>query len=162
MLAAMHRQVLAASLLLATATASAQVPVAPPAGAASGSVQTYWVLMVTGEKDGTPWMRTTTPETLGGSVKGTGPWTCTYPATARGSEDGYSFEQMELSCGVGEAEVFMNLRCSFHTKAKPGKVPGKVWKRSDLQTLNLRRKGDVKSTVTVSLRCDVDAAFSLD
>jgi hypothetical protein len=125
-------------------------------------VPTYWVLMVTGEKDGVPWMKTATPETLGASVKGTGPWTCTYPATARGTEDGNGFEQMELACGVGEAEVFMDLRCSFRTKAKPGKVPGKLWKRSDLQTLNLRRKGDAKSTITVSLRCDIDAAYALD
>ena len=26
----------------------------------------------------------------------------------------------------------------------------------------LRRKGDAKSTITVSLRCDVDAAFAAD
>ena len=162
MLALMHRQVLAASLLVVTTTASAQVPVTPTAGAPTSGVPTYWVMMVTGEKDGVPWMKTTTPETLGGSVKGTGPWTCTYPPTARGSEDGAAFERMELSCGVGEAEVFVSLRCNFHAKAKAGKVPGKVWKRSDLQTLNLRRKGDAKSTITVSLRCDVDAAFAVD
>ena len=158
----MHRHVLAASLLLAT-TASAQVPVTPPVGRPSpATVPTYWVLMVTGEKDGAPWMKTTTPETLGGSVKGTGPWTCTYPATARGSDESFGFEQMEVACGVGEAEVFMSLRCNFRTKHKPGKVPGKGWHRSELQTLNLRRKGDAKSTITVSLRCDVDAAFAVD
>ena len=146
-------------LLLGVTSAEAQVPVtpAPPVG-----VPTYWVMMVTGEKDGQPWMKTTTPETLGGNVKGTGAWTCSYPPTARGADPDYGFEQMELSCGVGEAEVFISLRCSFHSKAKPGKVPGKGWKRSELQTLNLRRKGDAKSTVTVSLRCDVDAAFAVD
>jgi hypothetical protein len=156
----MQRWFLGVSLVFATATASAQVPVTP--ATPTGGVPTYWVMMVTGEKDGVPWMKTTTPETLGGSVKGTGPWTCTYPPTTRGLEDGAAFEGMEVSCGVGEAEVFVSLRCNFHTKAKPGKVPGKVWKRSDLQTLNLRRKGDAKSTITVSVRCDVDAAFSLD
>jgi hypothetical protein len=146
-------------LLLGVSSAEAQVPVtrAPVVG-----VPTYWVMMVTGEKDGQPWMKTTTPETLGGTVKGTGAWTCTYPPTARGSDPDYGFEQMEVSCGVGEAEVFVSLRCSFHSKAKAGKVPGKGWKRSELQTLNLRRRGDAKSTVTVSLRCDVDAAFAVD
>jgi hypothetical protein len=160
----MFRHVLAVTLLLATTSASAQIPAgppsAPPASAPTVGVPTYWVLMVTGEKNGTPWMKTTTPETLGGAVKGTGPWTCTYPPTTRGLDENFGFEEMEVACGVGEAEVFMSLRCSFRTKARPGKVPGKAWKRSDLQTLNLRHKGDAKSTVTVSLRCDVDAAFS--
>lgn len=119
-------------------------------------------MMVTGEKDGVPWMKTTTPETLGGTVKGTGSWSCTYPPTQRGNEDGLGFEQMEVACGVGEAEVFVALRCNFHSKAKAGKVAGKGWKRSDLQTLNLRHKGDAKSTITVSLRCDVDAAFATE
>lgn len=154
-------------LLLGATSAEAQVPVAPPPAAAppvagAGGVPTYWVMMVTGEKDGQPWMKTTTPETLGGSVKGTGAWSCTYPPTARGADADFGFEQMEVACGVGEAEVFMSLRCNFRTKARPGKVAGKGWKRSDLQTLNLRRKGDAKSTVTVSLRCDVDAAFAAD
>jgi hypothetical protein len=149
-------------LLLGATAAEAQVPVTPPATPHSVGVPTYWVMMVTGEKDGTPWMKTTTPETLGGSVKGTGPWSCTYPPTARGADENFGFEQMEVACGVGEAEVFMSLRCNFRTKARPGKVPGKGWKRSELQTLNLRRKGDAKSTITVSLRCDVDAAFSAD
>ena len=58
--------------------------------------------------------------------------------------------------------MFVSLRCNFHTKAKPGKTPGKGWKRSELQTLNLRHKGDVKSTITVSLRCLVDVAFATD
>jgi hypothetical protein len=160
----MLRHVLAVSLLLATASASAQLP-APPAPTptpttTAASVPTYWVLMVTGEKDGVPWMKTTTPETLGGTVKGTGPWSCTYPPTARGADENFSFEEMEIACGVGEAEVFMNLRCTYRNKARPGKLPGKSWKRSELQTLNLRRKGDAKSTITVSLRCDVDAALS--
>jgi hypothetical protein len=158
MLETMRRHLLAA-VLLASATASAQVPVTPPAGAPAVGVPTYWVVMVTGEKDGTPWMKTTTPETLGGTIKSTGPWTCTYPPTERGADATTGYEQMEVACGVGEAEVFMSLRCNFRTKAKPGKVPGKGWHRSDLQTLNLRRKGDAKSTITVSLRCDVDTAF---
>ena len=165
MLGRMFRHVLAATLLLAT-NASAQLPTAPTSPASPGSpsvgVPTYWVLMVTGEKNGTPWMKTTTPETLGGTVKGTGQWTCSYPPTTRGSDENFGFEEMEVACGVGEAEVFMNLRCSFRTKARPGKLPGKAWKRSELQTLNLRHKGDVKSTITVSLRCDVDAAFSAE
>jgi hypothetical protein len=148
-------------MLLGTANAEAQVPVAAAPGA-PGTVPTYWVMMVTGEKDGTPWLKTTTPETLGGSVKGTGAWSCAYPATSRGGDADFGFEQMEVACGVGEAEVFMSLRCNFRTKAKPGKVAGKGWKRSELQTLNLRRKGDAKSTITVSLRCDVDAAYATD
>jgi hypothetical protein len=164
----MHRRVLAVSLLFVTATAFAQVPAAPPAAPtapghpAPGTVPTYWVMMVTGEKDGVPWMKTTTPETLGGTVKGTGPWACTYPPTSRGSDPDFGFEEMEIACGVGEAEVFMNLRCNFRSRPRPGKVAGKGWKRSDLQTLNLRRKGDAKSTITVSLRCDVDAAYSTE
>jgi hypothetical protein len=164
MLGVMHRHLLVAFLLLA-APASAQVPVtspSPPSAAPAVGVPTYWVMMVTGEKDGVPWMKTATPETLGGAVKGTGSFTCAYPPTERGLEEGIGYEQMEIACGVGEAEVFVALRCNFRTKAKPGKVPGKAWKRSDLQTLNLRRKGDIKSTVTVSLRCDVDAAFATD
>ena len=163
----MHRRVLASSLLFVTATALGQVPAgSPPAPAPRGQVAaaafvpTYWVLMVTGEKDGVPWMKTTTPETLGGTVKGTGGWACTYPPTSRGSDPDFGFEEMEIACGVGEAEVFMNLRCNFRTRPRPGKVAGKGWKRSELQTLNLRRRGDTKSTVTVSLRCDVDAAYS--
>jgi hypothetical protein len=168
MLEAMLRKLLVAGFALVATSASAQMPAAPapsspatPAGA-SPAVPTYWVLMVTGEKDGVPWMKTTTPETLGGTVKGTGPWTCTYPATVRGADENFGFEEVEVACGIGEAEVFMNLRCSFRNKPRPGKVAGKGWKRSDLQTLNLRRKGDAKSTITVSLRCDVDAAFSAD
>jgi hypothetical protein len=119
-------------------------------------------MMVTGEKDGLPWMKTTTPETLGGTVKGTGSWTCAYPPTERGGDSASAFEKMEVACGVGDAEVFLSLRCDFRTKARAGKVPGKGWKRSELQTLNLRRKGDSKSTITVSLRCDVDAAFAME
>lgn len=163
-------------LVLGAGAAEAETPASPPpatppaapapSGSAAakppGNVPTYWVLMVTGEKDGAPWIKTATPETLGGTVKGTEPWTCSYPATERGVDGNTGYEQMELACGVGEAEVFMSLRCSFRTKPKAGKVPGKVWKRSDLQTLNLRRKGDAKSIITVSLRCDVDAAFSVD
>ena len=152
----------ASVLLLGASGAQAQVPVSPAPAAPSAGVPTYWVMMVTGEKDGTPWLKTTTPETLGGSVKATAPWTCTYPPTARGADADFGFEQMEVACGVGDAEVFMSLRCNFRTKAKPGKVAGKGWKRSELQTLNLRRKGDAKSTITVSLRCDVDAAFAAD
>lgn len=151
-------------VLLVATTAEAQVPVppTPAAPSAPGTVPTYWVMMVTGEKDGTPWMKTSTPETLGGTVKGTGAWTCTYPATARGADADFGFEQNEIACSVGDQEVFMSLRCNYRTKAKPGKVPGKGWKRSELQTLNLRRKGDAKSTITVSLRCDVDAAYAPD
>lgn len=151
-------------VLLAATTAEAQVPVPPPPAApnAPGTVPTYWVMMVTGEKDGTPWMKTSTPETLGGTVKGTGAWTCTYPATTRGADADFGFEQNEIACSIGDQEVFMSLRCNYRTKAKPGKAPGKGWKRSELQTLNLRRKGDAKSTITVSLRCDVDAAYSPD
>jgi hypothetical protein len=159
----MLRRLLTSGLLLVTASAFAEPPVAAPSKAAPGKVPTYWVMMVTGEKDGHPWMKTTTPETLGGSVKGTGPWTCTYPATERGADDDFGFEAMEVACGMGsEAEVFVNLRCNFRTRARPGKTPGKEWRRSELQTLNLRRKGDAKSTITVSLRCDVDAAFSTE
>jgi hypothetical protein len=119
-------------------------------------------MMVTGEKDGVPWIKTTTPETLGGAVKDTGSWKCAYPATERGTEGGTSYERNEVACSVGDGEVFVSLRCDFRNKAKPGKVPGKGWKRSELQTLNLRRKGDAKSTITVSLRCDVDAAFAVE
>jgi hypothetical protein len=158
----LRKGLVAAVLLLEVPRARAQVPVTSGSSAPTSGVPTYWVMMVTGEKDGQPWMKTTTPETLGGSVKGTGPWTCTYPPTARGADADFGFEQMEVACGVGEAEVFVSLRCNFRTKARPGKVAGKGWKRSDLQTLNLRRKGDPKSTITVSLRCDVDAAFAAD
>ena len=144
------------------AKAEAQAPPAPALDDRSAHAPTYWVMMVTGEKNGAPWMNTTTPATLGGNVADTGPWTCTYPATGRGSDAELGFEQMEVTCAVGEAEVFVSSRCNFRTKPKAGKVPGKGWKRGDLQTLNLRRKGDSKSTITVSLRCDVDAAFGAD
>lgn len=165
MLEVMQRRLFAALLVFiagAATPASAQMPASPPSAAPSVGVPTYWVMMVTGEKDGTPWIITTTPETLGGVVKGAGPWTCAYPPTERGAEVGTAYEKLEVACGIGDAEVFMSLRCDFRTKAKAGKVPGKGWKRSELQTLNLRRKGDAKSTVTVSLRCDVDAAFSME
>lgn len=176
MLAEMRCRFVAWASLFVTASASAQAPLGPveappapsasvatkPAAMAPPAVPTYWVLMVTGEKDGVPWMKTSTPETLGGTVKDTGAWSCRYPATLRGTEEGVSFEQMELACAVGEAEVFVNLRCNFRAKPKPGKATGKVWKRSELQTLNLRRKGEPRSTLTVSLRCDVDAAFAAD
>ncbi len=160
----MLRRYLAASLLLVTTTTFAQVPTTPPPTPTGASgVPTYWVMMVTGEKNGVPWMKTTTPETLGGTVKGTGPWTCTYPPTTRGTDPDFGFEENEIACGTGgEAEVFISLKCNYRTRARPGKAPGKAWKRSDLQTLNLRRKGDVKSTITVSLRCDVDAAYAPD
>jgi hypothetical protein len=148
--------------LLGVTTAAAQVPATPPPSAPSVGVPTYWVMMVSGEKDGVPWLKTTTPETLGGTVKGTGPWTCTYPATVRGAWEGTAFEENEVACSIGDQEVFMSLRCNYKTKARAGKVPGKQWVRSELQTLNLRRKGDAKSTVTVSIRCDVDAAFATD
>lgn len=118
--------------------------------------------MVTGEKDGLPWMKTTTPETLGGAVKGTGAWSCRYMATERGTSDGGGWEQLELVCAVGEAEVFLTTHCSFREKPKAGKTKGKSWKRGELQTLNLRRRGDAKSVITVSMRCDVDTALSLD
>jgi hypothetical protein len=171
----MRKPLLAALLLLAAVPASAQVPVAPPSAAPSAeapksapgpvtptTVPTYWVMMVTGEKDGVPWIKTNTPETLGGAVKDTGPWKCTYPPTERGTEGGTSYERNEVACSVGDAEVFVSLRCDFRNKAKAGKAPGKAWKRSELQTLNLRRKGDSKSTVTVSLRCDIDAAYAIE
>lgn len=158
----MLRKALVAGVVLFGAVAEAQVPATPPPSAPSVGVPTYWVMMVSGEKDGAPWLKTTTPETLGGSVKGTGPWTCTYPATARGFWEGTAFEQNEVACSIGDQEVFMSLRCNYRTKARPGKVPGKQWVRSELQTLNLRRKGDAKSTITVSIRCDVDAAFSTE
>ncbi len=152
----------ASAISLFVTTASAQLPVTPTPNHPSIGVPTYWVMMVTGEKDGLPWLKTTTPETLGGSVKGTGAWNCSYPATTRGSWEGTAYEQNEVACAIGEQEVFMSLRCNYRTKARAGKVPGKQWVRSDLQTLNLRRKGDLKSTITVSLRCDVDAAFLSD
>jgi hypothetical protein len=145
-----------------TGSASAQLPLATQADKPSTGVPTYWVMMVTGEKEGAPYLKTVTPETMGGSLKGTGPWTCNYPPTARGTEGDIGYEAMEVACSVGDAEVFLSLRCDFRTKARAGKVPGKSWKRGDLQTLNLRRKGDAKSTITVSLRCDVDAAFARD
>jgi hypothetical protein len=161
---------LGCAVLLGVTAAHAEAPAravpsaANPAAAEArpANAPTYWVLMVTGEKNGEPWINTTTPATLGGSVKDTGPWTCTYPATRRGSDDNFGFERMELTCAVGEAEVFLDLRCNFRTKAKPGKVPGKGWTRGTLQTLNLRHKGDPTSTITVSLRCDVDAAFGAE
>jgi hypothetical protein len=148
----------------AAASAAPAVPTAPsvaPGSKASG-VPTSWVMIVTGEKDGVPWMKTTTPETMGGTVKGTGTWSCSYAATQRGAGEGTAWEQMEVSCAVGDAEVFLTSHCAFRTKAKPGTTPGKRWKRGELQTLNLRRRNDVKSTITVSLRCDVDAALSTE
>ncbi|HYQ27092.1 MAG TPA: hypothetical protein VER04_07730 [Polyangiaceae bacterium] len=145
-----------------TANAQATAPNAPNAATAQtrpASAPTYWVLMVTGEKNGAPWIDTTTPATLGGTVKDTGPWTCTYSPTRWGSDTDSGFEQMELTCAAADAEVFLDLRCNFRSKAKAGKVPGKKWTRGTLQTLNLRRKGDPTSAMTVSLRCDVDSAF---
>jgi hypothetical protein len=131
---------LVCALMLEVAAAEAQVPATPPPeGHPSMGVPTYWVMMVSGEKDGVPWLKTTTPETLGGTVKNTGAWTCTYPATVRGTWEGTAFEQNEVACAIGEQ-----------------------WVRSELQTLNLRRKGDAKSTITVSIRCDVDGAFAAD
>jgi len=120
------------------------------------------VMMVSGEKDGVPWIRTTTPETMGGTVKTTGAWTCTYAATERGSSESGGWEQMELVCAVGDAEIFLTSHCSFRAKAKARATRGKRWKRGELQTLNLRRRGDAKSVITVSLRCDVDAALATD
>jgi hypothetical protein len=150
------KRLLGCAVLLGVKVANAEPP-APESG--SAHAPTYWVMMVTGEKDGAPWINTTIPATLGGSVKDTGPWTCAYQATRRESDADFGSEQMELTCAIGEAEVFMNARCNFRTKAKAGKVPGKGWTRGALQTLSLRRKGDATSTITVSLRCDVDAAF---
>jgi len=144
-------------MMLATASASAQY-VSPP----SVGVPTWWIMMVTGEKDGVPWIRTSTPETLGSRIKGTGEWACALAPTQRGTTDTTGWEKMELACAVGEAEVFLNVQCNYRTKAKAGVPPGKRWKRGELQTLNLRRRGDTKSAITVSLRCDVDAAFATD
>jgi hypothetical protein len=158
----LSKGLVACVIVLGAAGAEAQVPATSSVSAPAAGVPTYWVMMVTGEKDGVPWMKTTTPETLGGNVKGTGPWTCTYPATTRGSWEGTAYEANEVACSIGEQEVFMSLRCNYRVKARHGKVPGKAWVRSDLQTLNLRRKGDAKSTITVSIRCDVDAAFAAD
>jgi len=157
----LRNRLLGCALLLAVGTAKAEetAPTAPASEARSASAPTYWVLMVTGEKNGAPWIDTTTPATLGGSVKDTGPWTCVYSPTRRGSEVDSGFERMELTCAAADAEVFLDLRCNFRSKPKAGKTPGKRWTRGTLQTLNLRRKGDPTSTITVSLRCDVDAAF---
>lgn len=141
------------------ANAATSAPTAFAAEDHGASAPTYWVLMVTGEKNGLPWIDTTTPATLGGIVKDTGPWTCSYSSISRGTELDSGFEQMELTCSAADAEVFLDVRCNFRTKPKAGKVPGKKWKRGTLQTLNLRRKGASASTMTVSLRCDVDAAF---
>ena len=155
------KHLLGCAVLLGVTAANADTltPNAPASEERAASAPTYWVLMVTGEKNGAPWMDTTTPATLGGIVKDTGLWTCIYVATSRGSDVDSGFEQMELTCAAGDAEVFLDARCNFRTKAKAGKVPGRKWKRGTLQTLNLRRKGDATSTMTVSLRCDVDAAF---
>ena len=153
---------LACAVLFGVTAAEAQVPATPPEGHPPIGVPTYWVMMVSGEKDGVPWLKTTTPETLGGTVKNTGAWTCNYPATVRGAWEGTAFEQNEVDCAIDEQEVFMSLRCNYKLKARAGKVPGKQWVRSDLQTLNLRRKGDAKSTITVSIRCDIDGAFVAD
>ncbi|HEY6079993.1 MAG TPA: hypothetical protein VIW29_14365 [Polyangiaceae bacterium] len=153
----------ALGLVVVTASASAQVPLtASQEKASTGGVPTYWVMLLSGERDGSPYVKTITPETMGGTVKGTGPWSCAYPPTARGSDGATAYEAMEVACAVGDAEVFLNLRCDFLTKPRPGKSPGKGWKRNEMQTLNLRRKGDAKSTITVSLRCDVDSAFARD
>jgi len=154
-------RLLGCALLLGVTAANADTlpPTAPAPEARAASAPTYWVLMVTGEKNGAPWMNTTTPATLGGLVKDTGPWTCSYSSTSRGSDTNSEFEQVELTCAAADAEVFLDARCDFRTKPKPGKVPGKKWKRGPLQTLNLRHRGDATSTMTVSLRCDVDAAF---
>lgn len=154
-------RLLGCAVLLGVTAANADTlpSTASASDARPASAPTYWVLMVTGEKNGAPWLDTTTPATLGGVVKDTGPWTCTYSSTNHGSDADSAFEQMELTCAAAEAEVFLDARCNFRTKPKAGRVPGKKWKRGTLQTLNLRRKGDPTSTMTVSLRCDVDAAF---
>lgn|SRR6185369_5657603 len=141
------------------ANAETTAPTAPASEARAASAPTYWVLKVTGEKDGAPWVNTMSPATLGGLVKDTGPWTCTYSSTLRGSDVKSGFEQVVLTCSAADAEVFLESRCDFRTLPKAGKVPGKKWKLGTFQTLNLRRKGDPASTMTVSLRCDVDAAF---
>jgi hypothetical protein len=155
----LRHRLLGCVVLLGVTAANAKTPAAAPAAEACASAPTYWVLMVTGEKNGAPWITSTTPATLGGIVKDTGPWACSYSSTTRGSDLDSGFEQMELTCTAAEAEVFLDVRCNFRTKPKPGKVPGKKWKQGTVQTLNLRRKGDSASTMTVSLRCDVDAAF---
>ncbi len=154
-------RLLGCAVLLGVTAANAETtaPTASAAEARAASAPSYWVLMVTGEKNGAPWINTTTPATLGGIVKDTGPWTCNYSSISRGSDVDSEFEQMELTCTAADAEVFLDVRCNFRTKPKAGKVPGKKWKRGSLQTLNLRRKGDPTSTTTVSLRCDVDTAF---
>ena len=152
---------LGCAVLLGATAANAETPAptAPAPEARAASAPTYWALMVTGERNGAPWLDTNTPATLGGVVKDTGPWACTYSSTSRGSDVDSEFEQMELTCTAADAEVFLDVRCNFRTKPKAGKVPGKKWKRGTVQTLNLRRKGDPTSTMTLSLRCDVDAAF---
>ncbi|HEX2671083.1 MAG TPA: hypothetical protein VHM25_09445 [Polyangiaceae bacterium] len=157
----LRHRLLGCVVLLGVTAANAKTaaPAASAADARTASAPTYWVLMITGEKNGTPWIETATPATLGGIVKDTGPWACSYSSTSRGSDLDSEFEQMELTCAAAEAEVFLDVRCNFRTKPKAGKVPGRKWKRGTLQTLNLRRKGDSASTLTVSLRCDVDAAF---
>ena len=154
-------RLLGCAVLLGVTAANAETtaPTATAAEARAASAPSYWVLMVTGEKNGAPWINTTTPATLGGIVKDTGPWTCTYSSISRGPDADFEFEQMELTCTAADAEVFLDVRCNFRENPKAGKVPGKKWKRGTLQTLNLRRKGDSASTMTVSLRCDVDAAF---
>ena len=157
----LRHRLLGCVVLLGVTAANAKTaaPTAAAAEAPAASAPTYWVLIVTGEKNGAPWINSASPATLGGIVKDTGPWTCSYSSTNRGSDVDSGFEQMELTCTAAEAEVFLDVRCNFRTKPKAGKVPGKKWKRGTLQTLNLRRKGDPTSTTTVSLRCDVDAAF---
>jgi hypothetical protein len=146
-------------LVVTAANAETTAPTTSASEARAASAPTYWVLMVTGERNGAPWLNTTTPATLGGIVKDTGPWTCTYSSTRQGSDANSGFEEMELTCAAADAEVFLDLRCEFRNTPKAGRAPGKKWKRGTLQTLNLRRKGDPSSVMTVSLRCDVDAAF---
>ena len=94
-------------LLATAANAEATAPTASAPEALPASAPTYWVLMVTGEKDGTPWLNTITPATLGGFVKDTGPWTCTYSSTSRGSDVDSGFEKVELTCAAADAEVFL-------------------------------------------------------
>src|SRR3954471_1797382 len=103
-----------AALLGATlANAEAPLPTAPASDAGLAHAPTYWVMMVTGEKNGAPLMSTTTPATLGGRVKDTGPLTCTYSPTRHESDVNFGLEQLELTCAVGDAEVFLDLRCNF-------------------------------------------------
>lgn len=101
----------------------------------------------------------------GGPIAGTTPWACVYRplGATRAAGTGRVWEDLHVSCQLGEAEVQLDLTCGYRSAPKAAKSRQRMWKLGERHSISLHKKGDLPTDgTTLTVGCDVDSRYLLD